>query len=300
MSETEYQAIPASDLAVEVKDMTVIPLEEVAKIFEDGLKNNFDEVSVQVIDCPDLTQHPFGLASEGICGQTRIVEVGGVPYLVPTVQMEKLYDMKQFPNLAEFDFTQDKSALIFGPGAAPWTFLNRNAELMANFKVGSEGQVVAQKSHLSRTIDEDGSAKLIALPESETKISLLGNLFMSEGRSGKVIEVRAVRRTGQDNLVSCLRKSLESGHPGHIGLGGVFCATKGRLKIHVMPKFSETPLESNEDVENWLQFYEMDAPFMNLSVFVSRDPVRWCSAVLALSRNTIAYFTKQDFWAIRC
>ena len=40
-----------------------------------------------------------------------------------------------------------------------------------------------------------------------------------------------------------------------------------------MPKFSETPLESNEDVENWLKFYEMEAPFMNLSVFVSRDPV---------------------------
>ena len=52
---------------------------------------------------------------------------------------------------------------------------------MANFKVGSEGQVLAQKSHLSRTIDEDGSAQLIALPELETKISLLGNLFMSEG-----------------------------------------------------------------------------------------------------------------------
>ena len=52
---------------------------------------------------------------------------------------------------------------------------------MANFKVGGEGQVLTQKSHLSRTIDEDGSAQLIALPESETKISLLGNLFMSEG-----------------------------------------------------------------------------------------------------------------------
>ena len=40
-----------------------------------------------------------------------------------------------------------------------------------------------------------------------------------------------------------------------------------------MPKFSEAPLTSDEDVENWLRFYEMDAPFMNLSVFVSRDPV---------------------------
>ena len=58
-----------------------------------------------------------------------------------------------------------------------WLF----SQLMANFKVGGEGQVLAQKSHLSLTIDEDGSAQLIALPELETKISLLGNLFMSEG-----------------------------------------------------------------------------------------------------------------------
>jgi hypothetical protein len=52
---------------------------------------------------------------------------------------------------------------------------------MTNLKVGLGGKVLNQKSHLSRTIDEDGSSQLIALPETETKISLLGNLFLSEG-----------------------------------------------------------------------------------------------------------------------
>ena len=54
---------------------------------------------------------------------------------------------------------------------------------MANLKVGAGGQVVEQKSQISRTIDEDGSAQLNALPDTETKISLLGNLFLSEGAS---------------------------------------------------------------------------------------------------------------------
>jgi hypothetical protein len=68
------------------------------------------------------------------------VEVGGVPYLVPTVQMDKLYEMKDFPDLADFDFSDGKSALVIGAGAAPWTFLERNAEvkrdlvLMKTFK----------------------------------------------------------------------------------------------------------------------------------------------------------------------
>jgi hypothetical protein len=40
-----------------------------------------------------------------------------------------------------------------------------------------------------------------------------------------------------------------------------------------MPKFSETPLQTNEDVDNWLRFFEVHAPFTNFSVFVNRDPV---------------------------
>ncbi len=59
-----------------------------------------------------------------------------------------------------------------------------------------------------------------------------------------------------------------------IGFGGVFCVQKGQVKIHVMPEYSKTPLKSDDDVEKWLNFYEMDAPFTCLSVFLSRDPVR--------------------------
>jgi len=32
-----------------------------------GLKNYFEEVSVTEIDCPDLTQKPWSLASAGNC-----------------------------------------------------------------------------------------------------------------------------------------------------------------------------------------------------------------------------------------
>lgn len=40
-------------------------------VLEDGLKTNFRDVSVGVVDCPDLTQQPWGLAAPGIL-------VGGV------------------------------------------------------------------------------------------------------------------------------------------------------------------------------------------------------------------------------
>ena len=35
-------------------------------VLNDGLKKNFSQVSVSVVDCPDLTQKPFMLAAPGI------------------------------------------------------------------------------------------------------------------------------------------------------------------------------------------------------------------------------------------
>lgn len=71
-----------------------------------------------------------------------------------------------------------------------------------------------------------------------------------------------------------MRKILAEAFPTEsIGLGGTFCVKKGKLKIHVMPEYSNTPLKSDGDVENWLKFYEMDAPYTCMSFLVSKDPV---------------------------
>ena len=39
-----------------------------------------------------------------------------------------------------------------------------------------------------------------------------------------------------------------------------------------MPDFSPCPINNNDEVNQWLQFYEMTAPLTVLSVLVSRDP----------------------------
>jgi hypothetical protein len=68
----------------------------------------------------------------GLCGQARILDIGGVPNLVPTPKLEKLYDLKDFPKLVDFQFTTKESvALMIGAGAAPWTLLERNAEVFS-------------------------------------------------------------------------------------------------------------------------------------------------------------------------
>ena len=59
-------------------------------MLEAGLKKNFSEASVRVEQCPDLRHAPWGLAAPGLCGHTRVLDIGGVPYLMPTVMREKV------------------------------------------------------------------------------------------------------------------------------------------------------------------------------------------------------------------
>ncbi|XP_068936328.1 ester hydrolase C11orf54 homolog isoform X6 [Petaurus breviceps papuanus] len=104
--------------------------------------------------------------------------------------------------------------------------------------------------------------------------ALLANLFASEGQPGKVIEVKAKGRTGKHNFVTCMRETLKK-HYGDkpIGMGGTFVVQKGKIKVHVMPpEFSSCPLTSDEDVNNWLHFFEIEAPLVCQPVFVSQDP----------------------------
>ena len=145
MAAVSVSALPSDTLPVESKALAVLPLEEVAQCLERGLLENFSSASVTVVDCPDLTQSPWGLASQGLCGSPRILDIGGVPFLMPLVQREKLYDMTDYPRLTG----SDSSGLVIGAGAGPWPFLNRNAEMMPNLYVNSEGSVLQVSISLS-------------------------------------------------------------------------------------------------------------------------------------------------------
>ena len=55
--------------------------------------------------------------------------------------------------------------------------------MMPNLTVDHEGKVKVQKTTLARTMDDaDETYKLLQLPKEESKMSLLGNLFLSEGK----------------------------------------------------------------------------------------------------------------------
>nr|XP_011744217.1 ester hydrolase C11orf54 homolog [Macaca nemestrina] len=207
-------------------------LEELAGVMQKGLKDNFADVQVSVVDCPDLTEEPFTFPVKGICGKTRIAEVGGVPYLLPLVNQKKVYDLNKIAKEIKLP-----GAFILGAGAGPFQTLGFNSEFMPVIQTESEHKPPVNGSYFAHVNPADGGCLLEKYSEKhhDFECALLANLFASEGQPGKVIEVKAKRRTGPLNFVTCMRQTLEK-HYGNkpVGMGGTFIIQKGKVKSHIM------------------------------------------------------------------
>lgn len=249
-------------MSVRRKELHVPPLEEVRAVLQEGLKTNFEEVEVTITECPDLEREPYMLAARGLCGSPRIADVGGVPNLIPLAKKDKIYSLPQVAS--QIDLPE---AFIIGAGAGP-SHIMGNGELMPNIK---NGAITINKTHFAK-LTKDGSCHLQMI-EGTTDFCLLGNLYACEGISGKVLKIHAKNRIGSENFVTAMRKIL-SNHYGEkpVGMGGVFLINRGKAKLHLMPEYSKVPLNTDEDVNNWLKFFTMSAPLVCLSTFESFDP----------------------------
>jgi hypothetical protein len=273
-------------MALELKVVKYQPhtpsLTEVASSLQDYLSTAFKECCVSVSSTPDLTQDPFYLASAGLSGSPAVCDVGGVPYLVPLAQTDKSpYSLKQIAQ----ELGYSKKAFFVGAAAGPFHVIGTNSELMPNFSINHEasdssgGASVRNETHFAKLSDipgDDGKRgySLDKIDSTCDQFCLLGNLFLSEGKSeGQVIRISVKTRITADNFVTAIRKALQASFGSlQVTMGGVFIIKKGKAKVHVMPEFSKTPLCSDEDVNNWLKYFEASAPLICLTAFHSVDP----------------------------
>lgn len=70
---------------------------------------------------------------------------------------------------------------------------------------------VANGTHYSFVNKSTGECILqrVVANEDETTFALLANLYICEGKPGKVIRVRAKKRTSKLDFISCMQKALE-------------------------------------------------------------------------------------------
>ncbi|XP_044755458.1 ester hydrolase C11orf54 homolog isoform X2 [Coccinella septempunctata] len=258
-------ALNPTSLPVVHKKLDIIPLEEIQKVLTEGLPTNFKDVEVTVVDCPDLTKEPFTLAKPGLSGSTKLVEVGGPPYLLPTVQKDKVYDLRDIAKLSDA-----KNVFIIGAGAGPHPYAGRNCEGIFNLVL--ENGTVNQQTRIAKVTPVNENCSQEILPNTETRMALLGNLFLSEGKPGKVLKVHAKTRTGRKDFIASIRECLEKKFPDKlVGLGGTFLLKEGIAKQHVMRDFSTTPIKNEEELNKWLKFYNMSAPLIAVGTLVNGD-----------------------------
>lgn len=299
-----------------VEYQTHVPtLDEIANLFKQSLGDHYNEATVEIVDCPDLSQAPFYLAGKGLNGSPAIADVGGVPYLVPLAQTDK----EPYSLAAITEKINYQTAFYIGASAGPFHLVGTNSELMPNCSVSRkdeqqdqqpEGEhetpqspsssstsssssspsgakevkkfVVSSETHCTK-LDESSDGKgytTYKLPSDCDQFCILGNLFLSNGKPGKVIKVKVAGRKGtspsNNNFISNLRGILSNKYNQQTGqqvsLGGVFLINRGKVKVHVMPNFSSKPLCTDEDVNNWLKYFEVSAPLVALTTFHSYDP----------------------------
>ena len=66
-------------LKIEKGKFSEFNLDEICKALQLGLSNNYKDVNVSVIDCPNLRN--WNCPAEGISGNQKIIDVGGEPYM---------------------------------------------------------------------------------------------------------------------------------------------------------------------------------------------------------------------------
>ncbi|XP_017771768.1 PREDICTED: ester hydrolase C11orf54 homolog [Nicrophorus vespilloides] len=257
-------ALCKKDYPVVKKPFHVPELRAVADVLNNGLKAHFSEVLVEVVDCPDLTQAPFHLANKGLNGNPNLLDIGGPSFLIPLVDRTKVYDLKDMAEISG-----NKPAFLIGAGAGPFNHLKTNCEGIFNINVGDE---IKQESRIGMLNRETGSPMELKLNNSITEFGLLGNLYSSQGKEGKVLKVHAVKRIGTIDFIASIRSVLSEAYKsqdGIVGLGGTFIIKKGSAKLHIMPDFSDTPIEDDETLNKWLQFFNMSSPLVAVGTLVT-------------------------------
>lgn len=133
-------------------DLNPPSLEEVSGVLLKGLQQYFETVNVSVVECPDLRREPFYLAQKGLCGNEKIADVGGPPYLIPTPQRDKVYSLKDIASVLGLG----NDAFLLGAGAGPFHVVGTNCELMPNIsfeKNTSNETITNNKTHFAKVFN---------------------------------------------------------------------------------------------------------------------------------------------------
>ncbi|XP_022166596.1 ester hydrolase C11orf54 homolog isoform X2 [Myzus persicae] len=246
------------------------PLRCIVEAILPKLLENFENVSAEVVQCPDLTKSPFNLTSEGLCGDENVFDISDVTNLIPSIKREKLYNVKDLKQITGSD-----PLVIIGACAGPYPFFGADSECVENVKITGDHVENGTHAFMTKSVDDVAECFHKSLPDNEMRFSMMANFFTSNGIKGEVLKIVCEIRKGPLNFSTCIREALVK-HFGDeiIALGGVILIENGKVKVHVVkPSLLKIPIKSEKELSNWVHFFELSPPSVGVGCIVSHDPV---------------------------
>ncbi|XP_011695697.1 PREDICTED: ester hydrolase C11orf54 homolog [Wasmannia auropunctata] len=250
-----------NNLSLTTLSTKVLPLSQIAQVLQDGMAKKFREVKVDIAACPCLTRQPYNLAGVGLSGNPSLLEIGGhanfvsnYDYDTPTWKVQNM--------LASGFF----DSFIFGSGYAAKPNMPYNGHLIINATYRAPSNFT-NASRIVFAEASNGQKRIEMLTDPNQMLcSYMGSFFISDGRPGLVLRVRAKDRISTDlDIITIMQNSLyehfgvNEKHP--IVLGGVLRMWNGRAVYSLMSE--EYPQRNNQihefsDFNNkWFQYHEM-------------------------------------------
>eukprot|EP01084_Bolivina_argentea_P016191 30319_1 len=271
---TGAKELQANHLALYTPD-----LKDVVPSLQKGLDANFKNVEIKVFDkCPDLSEWG-NLTTKGICGSTRIAEVGGVPYLYAKKHQKRT--KYQLPDIVKACGMQ--TGLVFGAAHASQSIIGKTGELAVNSKVpGPRHTRYCKIDKLDAQEEEKKDAQQAKVgpcvnfyPSEE--VGCTSNLFICDGGNDEpVLYIKVSQRTGKLNITNAIRTALAQikgvGGATQIGVGGVIKVTKGKVKTSIAPDFVELDWTNAESIEKSRKYFEFGPNLIMFSTFLTDDP----------------------------
>ncbi|XP_033227004.1 ester hydrolase C11orf54 homolog [Belonocnema kinseyi] len=259
-------AVTPHKLKIVERKLYVPPLSELQTVFRTELLKNFAEVKVEIVDSPNFTKKPFNLAAPGIGGRPSLLEVGGVSLYNHQIHKQELFDIKTIVK----NLNRTSKAFVTGAAIGPWPFLKKDCDVAVNVVVGKKKSTT---SSYVITLDKiRGKIKCQALPLNETRFAVQGNLFLSDGKRGKVLKVYAKKRIGEDSFIASMRRSITNyyGEKKLVGIGGFFVLQAGKTN-ELFANVLEEPIPKGSNLTRIPHFYldEGSAKETGVGTFVS-------------------------------
>lgn len=220
-------------------------LEELRDLLDQKLKGSFGDFRVNVVRCPDLTAHPYSLASQGLCGHPEVIQVGNFEHMHdPHIEILPWHISDLIDNCCE-----GRASFIIGEGLLRDIFTTK--ELMMNMTYARK-HVLDNNSYGISVNDKRIVSK--RLPDSYPAVfDLYGNFLVCGGLQKNVLEVRAKKIDPDVNILQLIRNALcQRYHNSNVGLTGVLLINKGSIEAAVVPPaFMPTSLRRINETEDF-------------------------------------------------